>query len=131
MPAKYCLRFFFDHGCSSPLWSASDATRTRFGYSVEPAALPISDGTRQRISSLCAWFDKSLNWKYPPDPGPWRQFECDRFNQEAEAFLESLRIELGGDFEVVDEFQRLAEDPELGKSSQDPTNFTRASAASK
>ncbi|MFQ5773033.1 MAG: hypothetical protein ACE5GS_00800 [Kiloniellaceae bacterium] len=108
MAARYRLRFFFDYECT-PFWSGDEATRARFDYNVDPQELPLAEETRQEINRLSAWFERSLNRDYPPDPGPWRQAECDRFNKAAETLLARCREELGPDFDVRNEFKPLAE----------------------
>jgi hypothetical protein len=51
------------------------------------------------------WHDRSLNWEYPPDPGPWTADEFDRFERAASEILQVVREELGAEFEVV--YKRL------------------------
>jgi hypothetical protein len=50
---------------------------------------------------LSAWHDQSLNWEYPPDPGPWSAEDYARFDNAANELLGLLRGELGEGFEVV------------------------------
>jgi hypothetical protein len=79
----------------------------------------------KRANELMEWHDQALNWEYPPDPGPWRQEECERFNQAAKDLLADVRQELGKQFEVIDEFVEEKEDPELDAYLQDPKSFKR------
>lgn len=74
---------------------------------------------------MAAWHDASLNPAYPPDPGPWRQPECDRFNEAAEALLAAVRAELGDRFEVIDDQPDAAEDPDPDAYLADPAGFRR------
>jgi hypothetical protein len=69
------------------------------------------------------WHDQALNWEYPPDPGPWRQDECERFNQAAKDLLITVRQELGDHFEVIDELVEETEDPDLDAYLRDPKAF--------
>ena len=120
----YTLRYWFEW--SGPcFWGADDRTRERFGYPIAAEKLPLRPETMKRAEELVQWHDQSLNWAYPPDPGPWRQDECDRFNQEAKEFLETVRRELGEEFEIVDAFVELHEDPDLDVYVRDPRNFKR------
>jgi hypothetical protein len=128
MAAAYRIRFFFDWGSGTCLWSANDAARQAFDYPIDPGKLPLSAETIDRIGRMCAWYDKALNWDYPPDPGPWRQDECDRFNGQSALLLESIRRELGADFDVIDESYELREDPDLDEYLKDPKAFRRARA---
>jgi hypothetical protein len=126
MAAMYRLRFFFDYE-STCLWSANDAARAAFGYPVDPKRLPLSAGTTSEIDRLSRWFDTSLNWSYPPDPGPWRQDECDRFNRAVVTLFEQIQAELGDAFEVIFEQDELIEDPDLDAYLLDPRGFRRRS----
>jgi hypothetical protein len=120
----YIIRYWFEWkaGC---FWSANDATRERFGYLIPPEELPLSEGTIKRANELVDWHDQALNWEYPPDPGPWRQEECERFNQAAKDLLITVRQELGEHFEVIDELVEEKEDPDLDAYLRDPRGFKR------
>jgi hypothetical protein len=121
MRPKYTIRYFFDGVVC--LWSGNECARERFGYNVDHHKLPLSPETVAKIDNLLAWYDTSLNWEYPPHPGPWRQEECDRFNQVERAILETIRCELGEEFIVVDEHRPLAEDPHLDEYLRNPRGF--------
>lgn len=120
----YRLRYFFDYhsGC---LWSANEAAYLRYDYPVSLSELQLSEETVRNADRIGAWFDRSLNWDYPPDPGPWRQEECDRFNAATAGLLAGIRQELGSDFEIVDEQVMMVEDPDLDKYLADPNGFRR------
>lgn len=47
------------------------------------------------------WHDTSLNWDYPPDPGPWEMEEYERFDSAANALLTIIQTELGPEYEVI------------------------------
>jgi hypothetical protein len=99
----YRLRFFFDPGGGICLWSANDAARERFAYAVDPRSLGLPESLLRRVFYLCAWYDTSIDWNYPPDPSPWGADERDRFNSEAQKLLKKLREQLVLEFEIVDE----------------------------
>lgn len=122
---RYRLRYAFDAGSGTCLWSADAAAEEAFGYAAEPERLPLSPETVRRLHQVAAWHGESLNRDYPPDPGPWRQEECDRFNQAARELLEEVRRELGEEFTVEDAFGELAEDPDLDAYLADPKGFRR------
>lgn len=124
----YRLRYWFEWGAGC-LWSADDTTNERFGYDIAPEALPLSANTIQRANELMAWHDQALNWAYPPDPGPWRQDECDRFNQAAKDLLLALREELGAHFDVIDAVVKMQEDPDLDAYLWNPQGFRRTPKA--
>ncbi|GLV60203.1 hypothetical protein KDH_70250 [Dictyobacter sp. S3.2.2.5] len=122
--AQYIIRYWFEWAAEC-FWSVNDAARERFGYAIIPEALPLSAQTIELVNELISWHDHALNWEYPPDPGPWRQEECDRFNQAARNLLATIRQELGEQFEVIDDFVEEVEDPELDAYLQDPQGFVR------
>jgi hypothetical protein len=121
---RYIIEYWFDWraGC---FWSANDEMRERFGYAIDPQALPLSVATIKRVNALMDWHDQALNWDYPLDPGPWRQDECDRFNQAAKELLEMVRMELGEDFEIIDRFVEEKEDPDLDAYVRNSKGFKR------
>ena len=129
--AMYELRFFCEWG-GGCLWPGNDAVRHDFGLGpydlLDPCPLPLSAATRERCARLTEWHDTSLNWDYPPDPGPWRQAECDRFNAAASELLADIRQELGTGFEVVNDQDPVAEDPDLDAYLADPKGFRRKPA---
>jgi hypothetical protein len=74
---------------------------------------------------MSQWHDSSLNWDYPPDPGPWRRPECDRFNTAVRGLLEDIRRELDPDFEIINQQDEVREDPDLDVYLADPKGFRR------
>jgi len=125
MGAKYRIRFFPDWG-SGPLWCGNDAALERFGCGpICLSDLPLSDEVCSRICELCSWHSESLNWHVPEDPGPFRQAECDRFNQAVLKLVERIQKELGPDYEVVNACVPLKEDPELDAYLEDYPEFRR------
>lgn len=101
--SKYRLRYFFDPGAGVCLWAANDAARERFDYPVDARDLPLPENTWWKVWYVCAWFDTSIDWDYPPNPSPWNREERERFNAEAQKLLTLVREQLGPEFEVVDE----------------------------
>lgn len=98
--APYVVRLMFEWG-SGALWAGNDAARARFAGDPCEDLLPLSDETRATLERLSVWHDTSLNWEYPPDPGPWSDEEAVRFEEEAARALATVRAELGPDYEVV------------------------------
>lgn len=101
--AEYRFRYFFDPGGDICLWGADEITKERFGYACDLRSLPLRENTWRRGYYIMAWYDTSIDWTYPPDPLPWDDAEESRFNAAAQAFLDTLRRELGPDFEIIDE----------------------------
>lgn len=54
---------------------------------------------------MSRWHDASLDWDDPAGPGPWPHTEHERFDGAVGEVLESIRGELGPDFQV--EYTRL------------------------
>lgn len=50
-----------------------------------------------------------------PGPNHWTQAKCERFNDNVDQLLVSLRGELGTEFVMADEQKRHTEDPTLGE----------------
>jgi hypothetical protein len=125
---KYVLRFFLEWG-GGCLWPGNDMAYRELGLGpydlLEPSPLTLSAATLERCRLMAAWHDTSLNWDYPPDPGPWRQPECERFNAAVAELLADIRQELGPEFEVIDRQTLCAEDPDLDAYLTDPNGFRR------
>ncbi len=121
---KYRIRFFFDYG-GSCFWSGNDRARSACDYPISPEILPLSPETSSRTYELMEWFQSSLNWDYPPDPGPWRQEECDKFNDATRKLFHVVQAELGEQFELSNEQGDLMEDPDLDQYLHNPKNFRR------
>jgi hypothetical protein len=118
-------RFFFDAGSGTVLWVTSPEDQQGWGYAVDLRRLPISQALRDDLTSLIARYDTSLNWDYPPDPGPWREPQCVRFNHAVHQAIERLRAELGPAWHIHDAFDELHEDPDLDRYLVDRAGFTR------
>jgi len=94
------VRLLFEWGGGS-LWAGNDATRAKYGVGPIEDALPISPQTHDKLDELSAWHDNALDWNYPPDPSPWSKEERERFDAAALKLLDSIRKELGTQYEVV------------------------------
>ncbi|MFH8371019.1 hypothetical protein [Streptomyces sp. NPDC018031] len=98
------LRFFSEPGIrDTPLWPTG--VDSPYGYPCELTRLPIGPALREEPARLCAWFQSSVDWTYPPGPSPWSGEQRERFDRQADAALASLRRELGDEWTVLD--QRL------------------------
>jgi len=90
--------FEWGGGC---LWCGNKNARDRFGVGPIEEKLLLTEPTRLELNSLSGWHDKSLNWQYPPDPGPWSSEEHARFEAATLSIQHRLQNELGPEFEVV------------------------------
>jgi alkylhydroperoxidase family enzyme len=99
MTARYVLRlrFEWEGGC---LWCVNDAARQAFDVGAIEDRLPLTPETIRRLDELTAWHDTALDWDDPAGPGPWPPDEYARFDQAAAEVLESIRAQLGPDFQV-------------------------------
>jgi hypothetical protein len=126
--ARYVVHFFCEYGAGC-LWPGNDAASRDFELGpydlLDPCPLPLSVDTLRRCRELDEWHHSSLNWDYPPDPGPWRQAECDRFNAAVAELLADIRTELGPEFQVIDRQAACVEDPDLVAYLADPKGFRR------
>lgn len=101
---RYQLRLMFEWG-GGCLWCGNAAARARFDVGDVEDLLPLSDETRRRLEALSTWHDTALDWDDPAGPSPWTAEEEERFERAAAEVLDTLRAELGPDFEVV--YRRL------------------------
>ena len=118
-------RYFFDAGSGTLLWATEPADQEVWGYAIDLERLPISRTLLAELDDLLTRYDSSLNWDYPPDPGPWREARCREFNDAARRALAGLREELGPEWRIEDGFRELHEDPDLDRYLTDPKGFTR------
>jgi len=118
-------RFFFDAGSGGVLWTTDPKDWETWGHPVDIDLLPISQELRVELDRLIAWYDTSLNWDYPPNPGPWRESECQQFSQAVHKSLTRLGHELGATWTIINKFTELHEDPDLDRYLADSKNFRR------
>ena len=104
MIEQFGLRLMFEWG-GGCIWAGDDTTRSAYGVCPIEDLLPLADETRRTLAEMTAWHDLSLNWEYPPDPGPWDAREYERFEATATAMRDCLQQELGDCFAIV--YERL------------------------
>lgn len=100
MASKHVVRLMFEWG-GGCLWCGNDEARASFGVGPLEDRLSLSDSLRQRLLEMTKWHEGSLNWDYPPDPGPWSPEEYIRFEKAATEVLAVVQEELGSEFEVI------------------------------
>jgi len=119
-------RFFFDAGSGIALWGSPQADgQGEYDHVLDLSELPVSQALRHDLENLAALYDTSLNWDYPPDPGPWREPQCREFNLSVHQVIQRLRQELGPSWQIHDQFTELHEDPDLDRYLADPAGFKR------
>lgn len=99
--AVYKLKFMFDWGAGTCVWSANAAAREKYGYLIALHRLPISAGLLQTLLDLCARHDEALDWDAPSRPLLWNPEQRARFSQEARSGYERLRGELGTEYDIA------------------------------
>jgi hypothetical protein len=100
MGARYVIRLMFEWG-GGCIWCGNEAARQQFGVGPIENRLPLSPPIRDRLTEMTVWHDTSLNWDYPPDPGPWCSTHRENFEKAACDLLAIIQRELGPEFEVV------------------------------
>jgi hypothetical protein len=120
------LNFWWDWNCESPFWPANEAAHSRFGYGpIAPEKLGLPIVLAAELVDTSDWHDKSLNWEYPPDPGPWRQDECDQFNEKSKDLFNQCCAVFGPSITLVYKHRDEQEDPDLDRYLVDPKKFRR------
>lgn len=118
-------RFCFDPGSGTLLWM-DEPDEVWPEFAMDLRQLPVSRSLIAELASLADRYDTSLNWAYPPDPGPWREEECVRFNDAVRRAIARLREELGPQWQIRDQSIELHEDPDLDRYLADPAGFKRS-----
>lgn len=95
------LRWMFDAGAGTCVWAASEDARERYGYAVDASALPIAPELAERIATLSAEYDSSIDWQDPGSASPWSEDQRLAFEGRSRELLEELRVALGAAYEVV------------------------------
>jgi len=120
------LKFFWEWQAASPFWAVDDAAYRRFGVGeIDAADLDLPADLVAELAAAASWHDTSLNWSYPPDPGPWRQEECDRFNSTSRALFERCQTLLAGNYIIQYTHREEREDPDLDAYLAAPSTFKR------
>lgn len=99
---NFKLRYLFDPGSGTCLWSENELAIDKFGYAVELASLELSSALKSQAEELIVRFDTSIDWNDPPNPSPWSDMERERFEFDSARLLQSLQECLGDAFEIRD-----------------------------
>jgi hypothetical protein len=105
---KYVLKYWFEHG-GNCLWSMNDEARIKFGYAINNEELPISKALVDELYALETEYHGYLDWEYPPSLSPWTLMQKDDFKSRANELYHRLRLELGSDFEIINEIDSCVE----------------------
>jgi len=91
------------------LWSVNNLAKDKFGYAIKNKSLPISRALVNELNKLEEEYHGYLDWDYPPDPSPWTPEQKNDFKRRATLTYQKLSLELGSDFEIVNEIDRCVE----------------------
>lgn len=122
MTSMYEVNFFLEFGGGVYLWSYDQRTAEAWDGKLDIYGLPISEDLREELARIGSWWENSMS-QDPLVPDSWRQNECDRFNEAADAAFDRLCAELGPTWDVIRSFGVMREDPDLDR-------FIRESRAS-
>src|SRR5574344_959485 len=98
--ARYEMKFMFDWGSGSCVWSVNDAARELYDYPVLTEQLPISAELKSTLNDLINKHDEALDWDCPQNDLRWSEKEIEMFKVDAIAAYKQLCIELGTDYTV-------------------------------
>ena len=100
--ARYEMKFMFDWGCDTCVWSTNDAAREKYhDYPVDLSELPISTELLRFLEELCGEHNKALDWECPSNGLIWSEEEIELFSQKAKRGYERLCQELGPEYHVI------------------------------
>lgn len=100
-PAKYELRFMFDWGANSCLWSSNDAAIERYGVGpIDFDELPLSEGLKKQLRTLCDEHDTALDWDCPQNGLVWDEETQSDFFEKARVAYGDIIHELELDYGV-------------------------------
>lgn len=100
--SKYVLKYWFEHG-GTCIWSMNDDARNKFGYAINNEELPISKTLVNELYALETEYHSYLDWDYPPSPSPWTEEQKNDFTNRANDLYIKLKLELGSNFEIINE----------------------------
>lgn len=106
--SKYVLKYWFEHG-GTCIWSMNDEARDKFGYAIDNHKLPISKPLIDELYALEEEYHGYLDWDYPPLPSPWSWEQKNDFKNCANILYLKLKLELGSNFEIINEINRCVE----------------------
>ncbi len=93
---KKTIKLMADYQCY-PLWWVDP----ELVGNIDPAKLPLSQETLERLSNWASAYDATLNQDYPPDSGFASEEDAQAFEQEGINLWQQLQKELAPDYEVL------------------------------
>lgn len=97
----YEMKFMFDWGSGTCLWSANDAAIERYNYPVDLLKLPLSGELLKRLEVLVNRHDEALDWDDPAGDLLWNEDQQKEFTKEALKAYREVCLELGPKYHIV------------------------------
>ncbi len=103
---KYNMKYMFDWGSGTCLWSVNESALNKYGYDVDVKELPVSEELKKRMLDLISKHDEALNWEEPNIGLIWTEKQQTKFIIEAKKVYKDICSELGLDYgvEMIEEF---------------------------
>jgi hypothetical protein len=102
---RYILNYWFEHG-GTCLWSVNRLADDKFGYAIDNHELPISKALVDELNTLETEYHGYLNWDDPASPSPWTLRQKQDFIDRSNAVYLKLLLELGEEFEIINDVER-------------------------
>lgn len=93
---KKTIKLMADYQCYPLWWDEPELVGN-----IDPAKLPLSQETLDRLSNWTSAYDATLNQDYPPDSGFGSEEDAQAFEQEGISLWQQLQKELAPDYEVL------------------------------
>ena len=98
--AKYEMKFMFDWGSGSCVWTTNEEAEKKYGYPVQTKNLPISNELKTKLEMLIEKHDEALDWDCPQNDLLWSDEQISLFENEAIEAYYKLCDELGHDYKI-------------------------------
>ncbi|WP_124100022.1 hypothetical protein [Ruminococcus sp. Marseille-P6503] len=99
--AKYEMKYMFDWGSGTCVWSINDNANDRYGYPVMIDDLPISQELKDDLETVIEKHDEALDWSDPAGDLLWDQEQIEQFTQKAVCLYNRLCNELDSDYKII------------------------------
>lgn len=98
---KYEMKYMYDWGSGTCLWSENEAAAKEYGSPVDVESLPLTKELQRTLLHLIEWHDEALNWDDPASDLLWTEEEKAEFTKEAMHGYERLCRELKDDYLIT------------------------------
>lgn len=103
MEKEYEVRYFFDYGSETCLWSNNEKTKLKYGNHINIEELNISEQLKKCVNELIKEYDNSIDW----NTGNTKDdFDANSFNDKAWNVYSKLCEELV-EFNIVNELNLI------------------------